>query len=104
MTFTGNEGEQITLIQATAWCANFRSQAGSNPTKAHAYGKNKLMNILDQDGCYGIRAYYAIDDTGVKQLVLVGVDVNGCDMTTGYILDKSVICPPYCDTISPLCK
>lgn len=104
MAFTGNEGDTITLTEGKDWTANYRTAAGSGCVKGHAFGVNKLNLILSQTGCLGIRAYYAIDASGTKQLVLVGVDSNGCDMYNGVLLDKSVMCPPYCDTASPLQK
>ncbi len=102
MAFTGNESEVITLQEAKDWTAAFRN---SNPTsvKAHFFGRNQLMQILDQTDCAGIRAYYAIDNNGKKQLVLVGVDYDGKDQYTETILDRSEPCPQICDTSSPLC-
>ncbi len=101
MAFNGNEGAYITLSQGSAWTSTYRS---ANPTavKAHFYGKTKLMEMLNQSGCVGIRMYRAIDDTGAAQLVLVGVTAAGTDMTSGLILDRSVLCPPYCDSGSGL--
>lgn len=101
MSFTGNEGSYITLTQGTAWTGNYRS-ANPNATKAHFLGKSKLSEILAQTGCVGLRMYYAIDDTGAKELVIVGVASNGCDITTGLILDRSLPCPSYCDSTSAL--
>lgn len=101
MSFTGNEGAYITLTQGNAWTANYRN-AHPNSVKAHFYGKTKLQEVLNQSGCVGIRIYRAIDDTGVEELVLVGVNANGSDLTGGLILDRSFACPPYCDTFSSL--
>ncbi|MES2678575.1 MAG: hypothetical protein V4635_01765 [Bacteroidota bacterium] len=101
MAFTGNESEIISLADATAWTAAYRS---ANPTsvKAHFFGKTQLMKILDQDDCAGIRAYYAIDDEDAKQLVLVGVNFLEKDQYTETILDRSHPCPNACDSTSPL--
>jgi len=101
MSFTGNEGTYITLTQGNTWTTTYRN---ANPTavKAHFYGKTKLTEVLAQSGCVGIRMYRAIDDTGALQLVLVGVDANGSDLTGGLILDKSVLCPAVCDGLSTL--
>lgn len=101
MTFNGNEGAYISLTQGTTWTGTYRS---ANPTavKAHFYGKNKLVEMLNQTGCVGLRMYRAIDDTGAAQLVLVGVTASGADITSGLILDRSLLCPPYCDGGSSL--
>jgi hypothetical protein len=60
------------------------------------------MEILNQENCVGIRAYYGIDGDGNKQLVFVGADQDEKDLFSGVILDKSVPCPNYCDSYSPL--
>jgi hypothetical protein len=101
MAFNGNEGTYITLAQGTTFTASYRN-ANPSATKAHFYGKTKLQELLNQSGCVGIRMYRAIDDTGATQLVLVGVSSNEADMTSGLILDRSVLCPPYCDVASAL--
>ena len=101
MTFDGNESSVITLSEATTWTENYRN-ANPGATKAHFFGVNKLNLILNQSSCVGIRAYYAIDDDGAKQLVLVGVDANGEDLYNGVILDRSAPCPSWCALNSPL--
>ena len=101
MSFSGDEGSYITLAQGNTWTANYRN-ANSGAVKAHFYGKTKLNQILGQSGCVGIRMYHAIDDNGVTELVLVGVNSSGSDLTSGYILDRSVPCPSYCDGLSTL--
>jgi len=101
-TFDPTIGEFITLSEAedmtSAW-ASLQSSMSipisvSNPT-AHALGKNKIQDILDQSGCEGIRIYNGYSDSK-RNLILVGVDENGEDMTSGYILDHSRPCPPNC--------
>lgn len=102
MAFNGNEGDFVALAQAAEWTANYRD-ANPNQTRAHFFGINKLKEILEQPGCMGIRAYYAINDAGEKQLVLVGADGDGNDMLSGgKILDFSFPCPTECDSASPL--
>lgn len=102
MPFDGNESSPISLTDAEAWTANYRNSVTPGTTKAHFFGKNKLMNILNQSGCVGIRAYYAIDNTGAKQLVFVGANENEEDLYNGVILDNSIPCPDSCDLNSPL--
>jgi hypothetical protein len=73
-------------------------------------GRKIIESILAQPGCTGIRMFNAINDLGVKQLVLVGVDENGSNIleytTTGdngeiikkkgIVADRNTICPPSC--------
>ncbi|MCU0359740.1 MAG: hypothetical protein MUF75_03320 [Bacteroidia bacterium] len=101
MEFTGNESEQITKTEAIAWTTSYR-EAHPNSVRAHAFGKNKIQDLLNQSGCVGLRAYYAIDNTGAKQLVLVGVDQHGEDLYDGVILDRANPCPNDCAENSPL--
>jgi hypothetical protein len=95
MAFKGDESDQIPLATAEQWTANYRN-ANPGAVKAHYFGGTKVASILKQTGCVGIRAYYAIDDQGAKQLILVGVDANENNMTDGIILDRSFPCPPFC--------
>lgn len=101
MSFTGNEGTYITLAQGVTWTTSYRS-ANPNAIKAHFFGKSKLTEMLNQTNCVGLRFYRAIDDTGVAKLVVVGVLADQTDMTSGLIMDKSFLCPPYCDAGSAL--
>ena len=101
MTFTGNENHDITLQEASHWTANYRN-ANPDQTKGHYFGETAIQNLLNQTGCVGMRIYYAITDTGIKQLVIVGVTADGNDLVNGLILDRSVLCPPDCGISNPL--
>ena len=101
MSFNGNESEVITLQEGIDWTTNYRN-ANPNETKAHFFGKEKLQDILDQADCVGIRMYYAIDDNGAKQLVLVGASADEEDLYNGVLLDRAKPCPNYCSNSSPL--
>lgn len=100
MAFNGKEGGQITLAVGAAMTAAYRA-ANPNQTKAHFFGKDILNSILGQTGCMGIRMYYGIDTDGVKQLVIVGVDADGHDLTN-LVGDLSTRCPTVCDADSAL--
>jgi hypothetical protein len=96
MSFNGNEGEFVTLNDASRWTANYRNTIQPGDVIAEFQGKEKLLELLNQEGCVGIRFYYAINDEGQKVLVLVGADSNENDMENGLILDKGDKCPPFC--------
>lgn len=96
MTFNGNEGEQITLETATKWAANWRNSKAAAEMDAFFFGRESLMRILDQPDCLGIRIYFAVNDEGVKCLILIGTDAQGNDIVTGVIMDKGIACPPHC--------
>lgn|SRR5574343_611029 len=96
MSFNGNEGTFITLEEATQWTANFRNSGNYDGIKAQFYGKNKLLEILNQPGCVGIRIYRALDERNNPVLVLVGANSAENDLFTGNILEKGCSCPPFC--------
>ena len=101
MTFTGDEGDFITLSEGAALTSNYRNSASAGATKGHYIGKSKLNQLLAQAGCVGIRVYYGQSTTGSKELVIVGVDANQNDIlpTSGaLILDKTVPCPSGCSS------
>jgi hypothetical protein len=72
----------------------------ANP-KAMAYGKSKILDILNQTGCEGIRAYNGIAQSR-HVLIFVGYDSNGDDMVNGYILETGMPCPTYCPPTTSL--
>jgi len=101
MAFTGNEAEKFPLVTATEWTKNYR-KANPNGIKAHFFGMNIIKEILAQPTCVGIRCYYALDEKGIQQLIMVGADSNEDDMYNGIIAEVSYPCPPYCGNGSPL--
>lgn len=94
MSFDGTEGKFIDIATGGAMTAKYRA---NNPgtTIAHFLGKDKLMELLNQDNCKGLRIYHAIDNNGKPQIVVVGALANENDITDK-ILDMSLCCPSYC--------
>lgn len=66
--------------------------------KGLSYDNASIQSVLDQPGCARIRMYFGLSDDVVPkpQLVIVGVDSAGNDMTSGIILDRGSTCPPSC--------
>lgn len=101
----GTVGDPISLATAKQWTANYRETA-SNEILGHYFGFEIIQQILSQEGCVGIRIYYAINDAGVKQLLLVGVDAGGENLLPlegaklsddgPIIADASFPCPDVC--------
>ncbi|MCC6370743.1 MAG: hypothetical protein IT236_07060 [Bacteroidia bacterium] len=100
-TFTGHENHDIPLSEASAWTANYRN-ANPGQINGHYFGGDAIQNVLAQTGCVGLRMYYAINDEGVKQLIIVGVNADGNDLVNGLLLDRSVLCPPTCGNSNSL--
>jgi hypothetical protein len=56
---TGEEGGPIELEKAASWTANHRHRHSKDATISQFFGQVILKKILQQDGCLGIRIYYA---------------------------------------------
>lgn len=102
MAFTGHEAEEFPLETAAEWTANYRATCAPGAPQAHFFGKEIISRILSQQDCMGIRIYYAKDETGKKQLIIVGADAKENDIYEGIIAERSVLCPPICSTPNPL--
>lgn len=100
MAFNGTEGGQISLEVAAELTSNYRTE---NPTSriAHFFGRDILLELLNQDGCVGLRMYYGIGDDGEKELVVVGVDSDENDILD-IVADRSMPCPKACSSANPL--
>ena len=102
MSFTGNEDQSISLTTAAAWTKNYRNSVPTGTTIGSYYGGSAISAILAQSACVGIRIYYAIDDSGNKQFVIVGVDSNENDLYNGLLAEHGLPCPSYCSSANPL--
>ena len=100
MAFDGSEGGEITLLKGAELTSKYRDN-NPNETKGHFFGKDILRQLLEQDGCMGIRMYYGIDEKGKKELVIVGADADENDMTE-LVADLSMPCPSRCGNSNPL--
>lgn len=103
MNYTGNEDHSISLQDAAAMTKRYRDNRTAAQTIIGEYfGKNAIIEILNQDQVVGIRIYYALDETMVQKLVIVGVDGNGNDLYLGEIAEHGHTNPPYQSTPNPL--
>ncbi len=76
---TGKEGEEFDLETAASWTKNHREKHPEQHV-SHFYGKDLINKILNQDGCVGIRIYYAYDHDGTRHSILVGANAQGKDI------------------------
>lgn len=102
MTFTGNENHDFPLSTASEWTANYRNSVPAGTAIAHYFGKTAIQEIFAQEGCVGMRIYYALDQLGKKQLIIVGVDSAGNDLYNGLLAERSIVCPQDCSAANPL--
>ena len=98
---TGEEAKPISLKQAAAWTANYRERF-PNEVISYFFGINIINEIIKQEGCVGLRVYYAnskpltgfqkfiigisnflrrsvANADGEKHLIVVGSDAHGND-------------------------
>ena len=100
--FPGAEKHEITLSDAVKYVQNFRKTTPTPEIKGGLFNRAAIDKILAQPGCASLRIYYGKDEKGNPNLILVGVDTTGKDMTKGIIMEKIMPCPPYCDSSSEL--
>lgn len=112
---------KISLEEAKKFTAGYRKEKAEFMTadkmnekeakKGGMFGKEDILDLLNQPGCVGMRYYYGRNDDGSKNLVLVGVDKDNNDILpaeeksamavmdsndNGIILERGLPCPPYC--------
>lgn len=104
MKINENAAEIINLEEAVAYTHAYQKNNPDAP-KAFFAGSQKVNRILAQENCMGIRIYNGYDaKTKSTNLVLVGVDEKGEDISQGVILQELVRCPIDCSESSPLIK
>jgi hypothetical protein len=108
-SFTAKVGEDIGYELGAKMVKRWNAE-NPDDVLASFTGREIIESILAQPGCTGIRMFNAINDLGVKQLVLVGADVNGNNILSyttvgdngeiiknkGIVADRCTICPPSC--------
>ncbi len=98
---TGEEANPISLKQAAAWTAHYRERF-PDEVISYFFGINIINEIIKQEGCVGLRVYYAnskplnsfqkfiigisnflrrtiANAEGEKHLIVVGSDAHGND-------------------------
>jgi hypothetical protein len=108
-SYTADSGKEIGY-EAGAKMVKRHFDENPDDVIAHFIGRNIIEQLLAQPGCVGIRAFYGLNDLGIKSLVLVGVDYAGnnilelegrnqlakTNMTKGFVMSGVKSCPPYC--------
>ena len=104
--YDGSDAGPLDLNLAKSWVAKFKGSVGPDEIPSRYFGRDVIDQILAQQGCTGLRIYYAINDGGEKVLIISGVDSTGTDMLPvsptlvageSTLADASYPCPPYCD-------
>lgn len=93
MAFDGNEGTMIPLLEAISTTTAFRN-SGMSSINGYFLGKNKIQELLQQNGAMGIRFYFTISQ-GELNIVAAAADANEADITAK-TLNAGSPCPPQC--------
>lgn len=87
---------RIGRAEAAAMTRRFREGAGPKAERGGMFPRAAVQALLAQKGCEGLRYYFGRKDDGSSALILVGVDADGNDMSSGEVLEWSYPCPPFC--------
>lgn len=87
---------RIGRAEAAAMTRRFRDAAGPKAQRGGMFPREAVQQLLDQEGCAGLRYYFGRAEDGGSAIILVAVDAEGNDSTEGTILEWSYPCPPYC--------
>ena len=95
---------RISLPEAAAHARRHREahQPQRDGDKGGAFRGDQVMELLQQKGCWGLRIYHGRSEKGERNMVLVGIDEEGRELTSGVMLELSFPCPPFCDEDSDL--
>ena len=103
MPYTGQEDHSINLNDAAEMTKRYRDTVTGTSSFLGAYfGKSALQEILDQQGCVGLRIYNAKAASDSLNYVIVGVNSSGEDLEDGKLAEHGAGCPPYCPQNSKL--
>jgi hypothetical protein len=70
-------GEQITHELAAKMVKDHHDRHSSSDSYSYYIGKNIIEQMLAQPGCVGLRFFDALDESGNKTLVYIGIDAKG---------------------------
>lgn len=88
--FTGLEDHTISLDEAGTLTRNYRMAAGRGAVKGRYFSRVAIEQLLMQEDVVGMRYYYAEDPQGHPQMVIVGVDAQGQDLTEGFVFGNGL--------------
>jgi len=102
--FPGAEKHEISLKEAKKHIQRHKKNPIHPNHHGGSFDRAAIDKILSDPECAGLRYYHGRDENGKPNLVLVGVDKSGKDLTKAGIMERPTFCPPYCDVTSELLK
>ena len=93
---------EVSKDTALKYIHNFNASiTDTAAVKGGAFHRAIIDKILAQKNCAGMRIYFAKLDNNMPTLVIVGIDKDGHDLTTGPIGETVMPCPPFCGALNP---
>ena len=108
MSIKYNSNHSISLNDASTLTNEYRRNLPRNPSGtapqpiAFAFGKNDMIDLLNQSGAVGFRIYMGMTTAGQYTPVITAIDADGNDMYEGNLMDFGVPCPADCSSANPL--
>lgn len=105
MRLDENTGSIITLEKAQNLASAFNEKY-TDETISSFIGANNVKQILEQEGCVGLRIYNGFNnETNRISLVIIGVDKDEKELVEkGIIYDELTTCPYMCPVESKIYK
>lgn len=99
-----SRNHRVSLPEAAEYTRRFRQATHGQPGRvlSVAFLADQVRELLGQPGCAGLRIYHGRAAGGDTNMVLVGVDESGQDMTQATLLQQGWPCPPYCPDTNEL--
>lgn len=104
-TFSKKDGSAIDSAKAKKMMKKYEDEH-KDGIRAYFYGSDLIQKIIDHPEAVGMRIYYAKDDAGKQQLVLIAAREDGSNIWPeadgkdapggGTVGDAGLPCPPYC--------
>src|SRR5258705_6226958 len=95
MSLPDKRDHSISISKAADLTRRHRTSA---PKEDHGgvFHPDAYEALLKQPRCARIRIYRGRGEGGAHHFVIVGVDAQGADMTSGAVMQQNWTCPPYC--------
>ena len=100
--FPGAEKHEISLEEAKLHIQRHKKNPIHPNHHGGSFDRAAIDKILAHPECKGLRYYHGRDEEGKPNLVLVGVDAAGKDITKASIMERGSFCPLFCDKLSEL--
>jgi len=110
MSITADSKHEILLPEASKLTSDYRKSAPKDSAGnylqpiAYAFGRNEMIELLNQNNAIGFRIYLGMDAKGQITPVITAIDEENNDLYNEMLLDMAQPCPDICSNENPLNK